>query len=302
MEKIELNFEIVDGVIKGYFDYEIDESKLPENIKIIKASVESPDLLLGLEEKYLKENKSVQREMAERMQISIAPTTEATIKSQLNSILTDILLSERLGEDTTVLEAQFEALAEEYKEIKNIPPVAYAGRARSFTLPTNSTELSGTATDKDGEVVTTNWTKIEGGNATIVSPENLTTEIKDLEEGTYIFRLTAIDDKGDSAISDVRVTVKEKETEYSELTISPKSKKDLPKEGIEFKVKIKSNANWFAVGKGNSSVSPSSGRGNATVTVRIHQNNSGGKVKNVVEFKTSDGEKVNLVWNQKGAD
>ena len=89
----------------------------------------------------------------------------------------------------------------------NQVPVVNAGNAQTITLPTNTLTLNGTASDNDGTIVSYAWTKVSGGNATIVSPGTAQTEIRDLEEGTYVFRLTVTDNGDSTASAEVQVTV-----------------------------------------------------------------------------------------------
>ncbi|TXJ28312.1 MAG: hypothetical protein E6Q24_05910 [Chitinophagaceae bacterium] len=89
----------------------------------------------------------------------------------------------------------------------NQVPVVSAGNAQTITLPTNTLTLNGTASDNDGSIISYLWTKVSGGNATIVSPGTAQTEIRDLEQGTYVFRLTVTDNGDSTASAEVRVTV-----------------------------------------------------------------------------------------------
>lgn len=89
----------------------------------------------------------------------------------------------------------------------NKPPVVTAGNNQSITLPANSVTLSGTATDADGTIVAVIWNNATALQANIVTPASTTTTVTDLVQGSYIFRLTATDDKGVSASASVNVTV-----------------------------------------------------------------------------------------------
>jgi hypothetical protein len=89
----------------------------------------------------------------------------------------------------------------------NQAPIVSAGNAQTITLPTNTLTLNGTASDNDGSIISYLWTKVSGGNATIVSPGAAQTEIRDLEEGTYVFRLTVTDNGDSTASAEVQVTV-----------------------------------------------------------------------------------------------
>jgi len=90
----------------------------------------------------------------------------------------------------------------------NVPPVVNAGADKTITLPAVLT-LAGTATDADGSVVSVLWT-IKAGSptgATIVSPNNLNTQVNNVVAGTYTFILTATDNKGATASDEIVVTV-----------------------------------------------------------------------------------------------
>lgn len=89
----------------------------------------------------------------------------------------------------------------------NTAPTVNAGSDQAITLPLDSVTLNGAASDADGTISSRTWTKFSGGAATIVSASSLTTKITGLVAGTYVFRLTAVDDDGASSSDDVTVTV-----------------------------------------------------------------------------------------------
>ncbi|MDC6352789.1 PKD domain-containing protein [Zeaxanthinibacter sp. PT1] len=91
----------------------------------------------------------------------------------------------------------------------SVPPQVNAGMDTQITLPTNSASLTGSATDPDGGVITSyTWTQVSGpGTATLSGENTEQLSISDLLEGTYVFRLTAVDDEGDTAFDEVTVTV-----------------------------------------------------------------------------------------------
>jgi hypothetical protein len=64
---------------------------------------------------------------------------------------------------------------------RNIPPTANAGSNQTITLPVNSVNLSGTAIDQDGNVVSNVWTKSTTLTSTIVSPNALSTSVTGME-------------------------------------------------------------------------------------------------------------------------
>ncbi len=89
----------------------------------------------------------------------------------------------------------------------NQAPVVNAGPDKSITLPTNEVYLEGSASDKDGSIVSLKWTKVSGGSASLSGATTAKLRAYNLVEGTYTFRLTAEDDKGATKSDDVKVTV-----------------------------------------------------------------------------------------------
>ena len=84
----------------------------------------------------------------------------------------------------------------------NQPPDVDAGPDQALLWPSNSTVLIGTATDTDGTVVEVDWTQESGpGMATLAGTSTTTLAVSDLGLGSYLFRLTATDEDGDSALS-----------------------------------------------------------------------------------------------------
>ncbi|WP_224997474.1 PA14 domain-containing protein [Cesiribacter sp. SM1] len=90
----------------------------------------------------------------------------------------------------------------------NAAPTVSAGSDKSVTLPTNSITLSGTASDADGSIASTTWTKVSGPSASMSGASTLSLKLSSLLEGTYTFRLTAKDNAGATKTDDVVLTVK----------------------------------------------------------------------------------------------
>lgn len=90
----------------------------------------------------------------------------------------------------------------------NKAPVASAGSDKTIQLPINTVTLDGSATDSDGSIVSYNWTKVSGGNASLSGATSARVNISGLVQGTYVFRLTVKDDKSATDTDDVTVTVK----------------------------------------------------------------------------------------------
>jgi hypothetical protein len=79
----------------------------------------------------------------------------------------------------------------------NRPPVANAGADQVITLPTNSVNLNGSATDPDNNVTSYQWTKISGPALfTIANPNSVQTQVTGLVEGVYQFELKVTDQFG----------------------------------------------------------------------------------------------------------
>ncbi|MBU2997461.1 Ig-like domain-containing protein, partial [Cellulophaga baltica] len=91
--------------------------------------------------------------------------------------------------------------------IANQLPEVEIDNVNDIILPTNSVSLSGSATDSDGNIVSYEWTKINGGNATISNSSNSSTTVNTLEEGTYTFRLTVTDNLGATNYQEIDFTV-----------------------------------------------------------------------------------------------
>jgi dienelactone hydrolase len=91
--------------------------------------------------------------------------------------------------------------------IVNIPPVVNAGADKTVLLPATSTSLIGSATDPDGSITFYSWTKVSGGPATISTSNTPTLSLSGLTSGTYVFRLTAKDDRGALTSDDVTLVV-----------------------------------------------------------------------------------------------
>lgn len=95
----------------------------------------------------------------------------------------------------------------------NQPPVVSAGSNVTVTLPVNSVDLNGSASDPDGSISGYKWTQSSGpNNATIGSPTSIKTNVKNLITGTYIFKLEVTDNQGATASSSVTVIVKDANT------------------------------------------------------------------------------------------
>jgi hypothetical protein len=105
----------------------------------------------------------------------------------------------------------------------NQPPTVNAGADQTITLPVNSVNLSGTATDPDGTIASYSWTRVSGIGGTITSPSTNSTTVTGLTAGSYTFRLTVTDNSGATAFDDVNVTVNSAPTPSFTLRIQAES-------------------------------------------------------------------------------
>ncbi|MDQ8188949.1 PKD domain-containing protein [Roseibacillus persicicus] len=88
-----------------------------------------------------------------------------------------------------------------------LAPEVEAGAGASISLPVDEVILTGSASD-DGAVASTEWTQESGPAIAMLSDSgSLNPVASGLKEGTYLFRLTAIDDEGNSAFDEVEVVV-----------------------------------------------------------------------------------------------
>ena len=86
-------------------------------------------------------------------------------------------------------------------------PTVSAGADQVVTLPTNSLYIQGSASDADG-IASYAWTKVSGGAATLSGQSTSKVRAYNLVAGTYTFRLTVKDTKGNAKSDDVIITVK----------------------------------------------------------------------------------------------
>ncbi|MBX2888279.1 MAG: hypothetical protein KF829_06470, partial [Ferruginibacter sp.] len=89
----------------------------------------------------------------------------------------------------------------------NISPMVNAGNDQTITLPVNWVVLNGSAIDGDGTIVAYEWIKVSGGDANIQSPSSSVSQVTNLEEGLYTFRLVVTDNDGASASGEMHVLV-----------------------------------------------------------------------------------------------
>lgn len=90
----------------------------------------------------------------------------------------------------------------------NQAPVVNAGPDQTLTLPNNSIVINGSASDADGSVSSYNWTKVSGPASFLFqNAGSASTTVSNLEQGSYVFRLTATDNAGATAYDQVTINV-----------------------------------------------------------------------------------------------
>ncbi|RYY18008.1 MAG: hypothetical protein EOO04_24685, partial [Chitinophagaceae bacterium] len=92
--------------------------------------------------------------------------------------------------------------------VPNKAPVVDAGSNITIRLPLNTVELSATAVDPDGVLISQSWRKASGpGSANIETPSKLKTVISNLIEGVYSFEIKVTDNQQTSSTATVSVIV-----------------------------------------------------------------------------------------------
>jgi hypothetical protein len=90
----------------------------------------------------------------------------------------------------------------------NVAPTVNAGSDKTIQLPSNSTSISGNASDSDGSISSYSWSKVSGPSATMNGTSTAKLELSSLTEGSYTFKLTVKDNADASASDEVNLTVK----------------------------------------------------------------------------------------------
>ena len=119
--------------------------------------------------------------------------------------------------------------------VNNIP-VANAGPDKSLLLPVNQVDLSGSATDANGDAITYSWTKTSGPT-TFTQAGNNTSKLSlsNLAAGVYVFSLKVFDGLEYSAADPVTVTVAAPPNNFNyvrETSVLVKGKTDLAGVGV----------------------------------------------------------------------
>lgn len=116
-------------------------------------------------------------------------------------------------------------------EIKNENPIVNAGSNQTITLPESSVTLKGTASDKDGEIISYSWKKVSGPAGEVIeSPEAASSVVSELEEGKYVFELTVMDNLGGTSSTTVDIVV-----QPSTLALLPAVGMESNEQGVNYK-------------------------------------------------------------------
>lgn len=138
-------------------------------------------------------------ENKERLQTTVDSLTEGVYVFVLSA--TD---NEKATSTDTV---EITVIAEIVITPSNGPPVAVAGADQTIQLPVNSTTLEGTGMDADGTIESYLWEQIGSGKAVLKNQNAATAIVSSLTEGSYLFALTVLDNRGAAKSDTVAVTV-----------------------------------------------------------------------------------------------
>ena len=133
-----------------------------------------------------------------------APTTQATLSGDGIFILR---LTVSDGTETRTDDVEISINPTTGGGGSNIAPQVNAGPDRVSVTSNGRVTLAGSASDADGDNITTFWSVISApGNVTFVDADAPTTQATLHSEGVYILRLTASDGQFTST-SDVSITI-----------------------------------------------------------------------------------------------
>jgi hypothetical protein len=89
----------------------------------------------------------------------------------------------------------------------NKVPLVSAGNDIYEISTISSINLIGTASDLDGTIASTNWTKISGPPITISNSGSLVSTLTNVLTGNYVFRFSATDNAGATVFDDLHVSI-----------------------------------------------------------------------------------------------
>jgi gliding motility-associated-like protein len=82
-----------------------------------------------------------------------------------------------------------------------------AGSDFTINLPTNSTNITGSATTGSGTITSYTWSKLNGPTATLANTNTAVLSVTNMLQGVYTFRLVVTNSNGESSQDDIVVTV-----------------------------------------------------------------------------------------------
>ena len=91
----------------------------------------------------------------------------------------------------------------------NLAPVANAGVNKTINLPLASVDIVGSGTDADGTIVAYSWGQVSGPSVSLSGVNSSKLTVSNLVVGSYVYRLTVLDDKGTKATDDMALYVEE---------------------------------------------------------------------------------------------
>lgn len=104
----------------------------------------------------------------------------------------------------------------------NSAPTVSAGTDKTLYLPSSYTYITGTASDPDG-IASWQWTKVSGPYVEIIGATGERIRVSNVVAGTYVFRLTVKDSKGNMKSDDMTLYVKGSTTSSTSTSTSTSS-------------------------------------------------------------------------------
>lgn len=142
------------------------------------------------------------------------PNTSAT-STYLNNFTKDALVQIAVAADILAYQTidgkdaiyTMQTVKADGSVINSVPPTVSAGTDQNLTAATGT--LTGTATAAGGKtILARQWTQVSGPNtAVMATPNALSNAISGLIDGSYVFKLTAVDSDGISATDLITVAV-----------------------------------------------------------------------------------------------
>ncbi|XP_071480902.1 dyslexia-associated protein KIAA0319-like protein [Diadema antillarum] len=119
------------------------------------------------------------------------------------------------------------------KEEEDYKPHANAGPDVEIKLPVNFATLNGSKSSDDHEITGFEWTKMSGQVADMTGTSSKILHLTQLEEGTYVFKLTVSDRSNQKDEDTVTVIVKPEQNDPPVADAGPDKELSLPTESTE---------------------------------------------------------------------